>query len=130
MIFSKDFCFLQKVKDKEPCCFRGVICRTPWSFLNQTRHAFFACLQCFRHVQRRACVIAHLICWRLAIPEKIQTVGGWGWSWLMIYLFEKPPGIFHFHTLPLDIPQNCVRSLGNLTLFFLGHPWKFHFVFN
>ena len=30
----------KKVKDKN-CCFRRVICRTPWSFLNQIKHAFF-----------------------------------------------------------------------------------------
>ena len=33
---------LQKVKDKKRCCFRRAICRTPRSFLNQTRRAFFA----------------------------------------------------------------------------------------
>ena len=51
-----------------------------------------------------------------AIPEK--KLNG-----LRIYLFKKFAGIFHFFTLPLeipdktaqplDIPQNCVRSLGN-----------------
>ena len=69
-----------------------------------------------------------------AIPEKIET------GELRIYFFETP-GTFHFFYFtsgnsrqnkaqPLDIPQNCVRSLGNSTLFFLGHPWKFHFIFN
>ena len=130
MIFSKDFCFLQKVKDKEPCCFRGVICRTPWSFLNQTRHAFLLVSNVLG-MCRGVHVWSHTSyaeAW--LFQKKSKQLGGWGWSWLMIYLFEKPPGIFHFYTLPLDIPQNCVRSLGNPTLFFLGHPWKFHFVFN
>ena len=56
-----------------------------------------------------------------------------------------PLGIYFF-PLPLEIqrenkaPQNCVRSLGgskaknrdptHSTLLFLGHPLKFHFVFN
>ena len=63
-------------------------------------------------------------------------------------LFWKPPwnfSCFYFtpgssrqnKAQPLDIPQNCVRSLGNSktknrkttpgnsTLIFLGHPWKF-----
>ena len=67
-------------------------------------------------------------------------------------LFWKPPWNFsYFYFIPAleipnktaqlrDIPQNYVRSLenskakkktpGNSTLFFLGHPWKFHFVFH
>ena len=72
-------------------------------------------------------------------------------GWLRIYSFEKLHGIFHFSystpgnsrqnkAQPLDIPQNCVRSLGNFKtknkdpwkfhLIFLAHPWKFHFIFN
>ena len=53
-----------------------------------------------------------------------------------------PPGIFHFFIFyftlgnsrknkaqPLDIPQNCVRFLGNSKATqILGHPWKFHFI--
>ena len=31
---------------------------------------------------------------------------------------------------PLEIPRSKTKTLGNSTLFFLGHPWKFHFVFN
>ena len=77
-----------------------------------------------------------------AIPEKIRG--------LRIYSFENLPGVFIFYFTPgnsrqnkaqsLDIPQNCVRPFeiprpktktsGNFTLFFLGHPWKFRFVFN
>ena len=68
--------------------------------------------------------------------------------------FENPPALeffmffFYFNpgnsrqskTPPLEIPQNCVRSLGNSktktktpgisALIFLLHPWKFSFVFN
>ena len=78
------------------------------------------------------------------IPQKIQTGG------LMIYVFENPPGIFHFFTLPMEIPDKTklnpvilhkvvldhleiprpkTKSPGNST-FFIGHPWKLHFVFN
>ena len=53
------------MKDKERCCFSCAICHTPWTFLNQRRHPFFARLQCFRRVQRRARAIARLICWSL-----------------------------------------------------------------
>ena len=68
---------------------------------------------------------------------------------LRIYFFENLPGIFHFfYFTPGNSrqneahppPQNCVRSLGNskaknkhpwkFHLIFLGHPSKFHFVFN
>ena len=83
-----------------------------------------------------------------AIPEKKQTGGGGG---VEDILFWKPPlelFIFYFtpgnslqsKAPPLEIPQNCVRSLENFkaktktpknsTLCFLLHPWKFHFVFN
>ena len=65
---------------------------------------------------------------------------------LRIYLFENSPGIFHFFTLSLEIPDkarpnswifhkialnpleiprpNTKTPPGNSTLFFLGHPWK------
>ena len=80
-----------------------------------------------------------------AIPEKIQTGG------LRIYSFETPSGISNFLTLhleipdktklnpwifhkivldPLDIPKPKTKTPGNSTLFFLGHAWKFHFLFN
>ena len=70
-----------------------------------------------------------------------------------IYFCENSPGIFHFFTLPLEIPDKTklnpwifhkivldpleiprpkTKTPRNFTfsLFFLGHPWKFHFVFN
>ena len=80
-----------------------------------------------------------------AIPEKIQTGG------LRIYSFENPSGISNFLTLHLEIPDKTklnpwifhkivldpldilkpkTKTPGNSTLFFLGHPWKFHFLFN
>ena len=61
------------------------------------------------------------------------------------------PGIFHFSTLsleipnktklnswifhkivlePLEVPRSKSKTPGNSTLYFLGYPWKFHFVFN
>ena len=70
---------------------------------------------------------------------------------LRIYFFEKVPGIFHVLTLPLEIPDKAklntrifhkivldpleiprpkTRTPEKSTLFFLGHPWKLHFVFN
>ena len=63
---------------------------------------------------------------------------------LRIYLFENSPGIFHFFTLSLEIPdkarlnswifhkivKNTKTPPGNSTSFFLGHPWKFRFVFD
>ena len=85
-----------------------------------------------------------------AIPENIQT-GGRGWVGLRIYFLENPPGIFHFLTLPLEIPDKTklnprifhkivldpvelprpkTKTPANSTLFFLGQPWKFHFIFN
>ena len=92
----------------------------------------------------RVGVLNNTIQW--AIPEKIQTRGE-----LRIYFFENYPGIFHFFTLPLEIPDKTklspwifhkivlepleiprpkTKTPGNSTLFFLGHPWKFHFIFN
>ena len=77
-----------------------------------------------------------------AIPEKIQMGG------VRIYFFENPSGIFYFSTLPLEfshktklniwifhkivleIPRSKTKTAGNSILSFLGHPWKFHFVFN
>ena len=62
-----------------------------------------------------------------------------------------PPIIFSCFTLPLEIPDKTklhpwkfckivlhhweiprpkTKTPGNSTWFFLGHPWKFHFVFN
>ena len=41
------------------------------------------------------------------------------------------PWIFHKIVLnPLEIPRSKTKTPGKSTLFFLGHPWKFHFVFN
>ena len=40
--------------------------------------------------------------WNLAIPEKNKWGGEGG---LRPYFFKSPPGIFHFFTLPLDIPD-------------------------
>ena len=83
----------------------------------------------------------------LGYSRKKKKQGG-----LRTYFFENPPaGIFHFFTLPLEIPHKTklhpwkihkivldpleiprpkIKTPGNSTLFFLGHPWKFHFVFN
>ena len=70
---------------------------------------------------------------------------------LRIFFCENSPGIFHFFTLPLEIPDKTklnpwmfhkivldpleisrpkTKIHGNSTLFFLGHPSKLHFVFN
>ena len=76
-----------------------------------------------------------------------KNPNGWG---LRICFFEKPleknffslpleipdrtklsPWIFHKIVLdPSEIPRPKTKIPGNSTLFFLGHTWKFHFVFN
>ena len=43
--------------------------------------------------------------------QKISKQGGG----LRIYFFDKPPGIFHFFTLPLEIPDKTKLN-----------PWIFH----
>ena len=86
----------------------------------------------------------HPVLWTLGYSIKKQNSGGRGG--LRKYFFEPPapPEIFHFFTLPLETPQNCVRYLGNSkpknqepcpgnsALFFLGHPRgrQFHFIFS
>ena len=47
----------------------------------------------------------------LAFPENFQR----GRGGLRIYFFDKPPGIFHFFTLPLEIPGKTKLN-----------PWIFH----
>ena len=80
-----------------------------------------------------------------AIPEKIQTGGledilFWKSSWNLSFFYFNTRNSRNNKGQPLDIPQNCIRSLGNSKtktknpensiLFFLGHSWKFHFIFN
>ena len=43
---------------------------------------------------------------------------------LLTYLFHK------IVLDPLEIPRPKTKTPGDSTLFFLGHLWKFHFVFN
>ena len=78
-----------------------------------------------------------------AIPEKIKT------GVMRIYFFEKLPGIFHFFTLPLKIPDKTklnpwifhkivldpletpkpkTKTPENSTSFLIN-PWKFHMLF-
>ena len=71
--------------------------------------------------------------WTLGYSIKKNQNKGGG---LRTYFFEPSSHLenFYFFTLPLKIPQNCVRSLGNSktknqdpcpgnsALFFLGHP--------
>ena len=68
-----------------------------------------------------------------------------------MYFFENHHGIFHCFTLHLEIPDKTkphpwifhkilldaleipkpkIKTPGNSAVFFLGHPWKFQFVFN
>ena len=82
--------------------------------------------------------------------KKFKQVRGRGVG-LKIFFCENSPGIFHFFTLPLEIPDKTklnpwmfhkivldpleisrpkTKIHGNSTLFFLGHPSKLHFVFN
>ena len=83
--------------------------------------------------------------------ENLNREGGLGYT----FLTPPPPspGISHFFTLllekisgnkiklnpwifhkivldSLEIPRPKTKIPGNSTLFFLGYPWKFHFVFN
>ena len=61
-------------------------------------------------------------------------------EFFMFFFYFNPGNSRQSKTPPLEIPQNCVRSLGNSktktktpeisALIFLLHPWKFHFVFN
>ena len=54
-----------------------------------------------------------------AIPEKHQAGGEGGGE------------VFHKIVLaPLEILRPKPKTPGNSTLFFLGHPRKYHFVFN
>ena len=83
--------------------------------------------------------------------KKLKQVGRRG-TGLRIFFCENSPGIFLFSfTLPLEIPDKAklnpfifhkivldpleisrpkTKIHGNSTLLFLGHPSKFHFVFN
>ena len=62
--------------------------------------------------------------------------GDWGYTFfktpLEFFNFSKyNPCIFHKIVLePLEVPRPKTKVPGNSALFFLGHPWKFHFVFN
>ena len=86
------------MKDKKRCCFRRAICRTPWSFLSQTRRAFFARL-CFRHVQRCAHAITHLICQSLRTHTKFCQI----YSLILFQIHMIfPESIINFLT---DIPE-------------------------
>ena len=88
-------------------------------------------------------------CWRLGYSsKKNQLLGGEGtlfWSsplppWNFSLFYFTPGNFRQNKSLPLEIPQNCVRSFGiprpktktlkKSTLFFLGYPLKFQFVFN
>ena len=76
---------------------------------------------------------------------KIQIEG------LRIYFSENPTGIFRFVIIPIKIPQKTnfhswkfckiachpleiprskTKTHGNSAWVFLGHSWKFHFLFN
>ena len=100
------------------------------------------------------CEICATFTWSIGLfQKKIQIAGGvrgWGGVGLRIYLFENPlkfsffyftpgnsrqnkaqPWIFHKILLdPLEILRPESKTPGSSTLFFVGHPWKFHFVFN
>ena len=78
-----------------------------------------------------------------AIPEKIQTrefedILFWKTHWNFSFFYFNTGNSRQNKAKPLDIPQNCVRSLENSKaknkdpwkFHILGHPWKFHFVFN
>ena len=71
------------MKDKERCCYRRVICRTPWSFLNQTMSAF-------RHVQRHVRAIARLIYRSLVIPLFLRTTPYFSIPWLLMGKIWNP----------------------------------------
>ena len=81
----------------------------------------------------------------LGYSRKKTNRGGWGYTFLKIplevfifftWLLKFPdkklnPWIFHKIVLnPWEIPRPKAKTPGNSTLFFLGHPRKFHFVFN
>ena len=68
-----------------------------------------------------------------AIPEKIETgvedMLFWN-PWNFSFFFYFTPGNSRQNKAqPLDIPQNCVRSLGNSKAK-NKDPWKFHIIFS
>ena len=73
----------------------------------------------------------------IVLFQKKSKQGGGGVEDSYTFL-KTPAGIFHFFTSgnsrqnkarPLNIPQNCVRSLGNSKAK-NKDPWKFHIIFS
>ena len=95
--------------------------------------AFFGCSQSclcmfFDHVHQPKSIE------KWAIPEKIQTGGikdiiFWKNPWNFSFFYFIPGNSRQNKAQPLDIPQNCVRSLGNSKTK-NKDPWKFHIIFS
>ena len=85
------------------------------------------------------------------ISSQIEDIFFWKPTWNFSFFYFTTGNSRQNKAQPLDIPQNCVRSLLLLFLeipqayprpktktpgsstahyLFLGHPWKFHFIFN
>ena len=72
----------------------------------------------------------------------VENILLWKPPWNLSFFKFTPGNSRQNKAQPLDIPQICVRSLGNSnprlktkthgnsTLIFLGQPWKLHFAFN
>ena len=57
---------------------------------------------------------------------RVEDILLWKPPWNFSFFYLNPGNFRQNKVPPLEIPQNC----GNSILFFLGRPWKFHFVFN
>ena len=82
---------LQKVKGKECCCFRCAICHTSWSFLNQTRRAFFCSSPMF-HVCAEACT-----CNRM--PRMPKPVSSITFPLLFFSIASNSPYLYSWNSL-------------------------------
>ena len=75
-----------------------------------------------------------LKCVKWAIPEKIQTGGFedtlfWKPPWNFSFFYFTPGNSTQNKAQPLDIPQNCVRTLRNCKTK-NKDPWNLHIIFS
>ena len=106
------------------------------------------CMVLFMSFDNEWCTILLILVCHMGLFQKISKQEGGG---VEDILFWNPPGIFHFFTWPLKFPDKTklnpwifhkivldpleilrpkTKTPGNSTLFFLGQPWTFHFIFN
>ena len=71
---------------------------------------------------------------------RVEDILLWKPPWNFSFFYLNPGNFRQNKVPPMEIPQNCVRCLGNFKaknqelwefhIIFPGRPWKFHFVFN